>query len=184
MMEVQNLKKRGATIKIPRLRLPSAQGTAMVLVTGQARHMWGPEAFSVSVYGQVSSGVNTAISGGFIMSLNSKQGFSRIYGTELGLGTVNAGGGIVYTEYYCACSEDKVSIGLFLGKGWSVNGQLDDVVKLGFGVSYSNENDFKAKTYGLSVSYGLDAVTTGIDINFNRTMSADKFMKLKAIFQK
>ena len=177
-------KKRGATIKIPRLRLPSAQGTAMVLVTGQARHMWGPDAFSISVYGQVSSGVNAAISGGFIMSLNGKQGFSRIYGTELGLGTVNAGGGIVYTEYYCACSEDKVSIGLFLGKGWSVNGQLDDVAKLGFGISYSHENDFKARTYGLSVSFGLDAVPTGVDINFNRTMSADRFMKLKGIFQK
>jgi hypothetical protein len=50
-------KKCGTTIKIPRLRLASAQGKAMVLVTGQTRHMWGSDAFSVSVYGQVSSGV-------------------------------------------------------------------------------------------------------------------------------
>lgn len=83
------------------------------------------------------------------------------------------GGGVIYTEYYCACSENKVSTNLFLDKGWSTNVQLDDIVKLGFGVSYSSENDYRVKTYGISVSWGFDLIPTGVDINFNRTMSAD-----------
>ncbi|MDR6544281.1 hypothetical protein J2810_000303 [Chryseobacterium rhizosphaerae] len=116
--------------------------------------------------------------------MNGQQGFSRMYGVEAGLGTVNAGGGVVYTEYYCACSENKISTNLFLGKGWSTNVQLDDIAKLGFGVSYSRENDYKVKTYGISVSVGLDSVPTGVDINFNKTMSADRFIKLKSIFNK
>ena len=125
-----------------------------------------------------------SLSGGFIMTMNGTPEISRMYGIEAGFGTVNAGGGVVYTEYYCACSENKISTNLFLGKGWSTNVQLDDIAKLGFGVSYSRENDYKVKTYGISVSVGLDSVPTGVDINFNKTMSADRFIKLKSIFNK
>lgn len=70
-----------------------------------------------------------------------------------------------------------------MGKGWSTNIQLDDFAKLGFGVSFSTDNKYKFKTYGLSISLGADSVPTGVDINFNKTMSADRILKLKNILQ-
>lgn len=78
-----------------------------------------------------------------------------MYNLNLGLGTVNAGIEVVYTEYYCACDSKYVKTNLFMGKGWSTNFQLDDIIKLGFGVSYSTDNKFKFKTYGLSISFGV-----------------------------
>ncbi|MDR6548692.1 hypothetical protein J2810_004782, partial [Chryseobacterium rhizosphaerae] len=118
-------KKWGATFRIPRLNSISPQGSVMAIITGQTRHIFGPDAISISLYGQVSSGANMSLSGGFIMTMNGTPEISRMYGIEAGFGTVNAGGGVVYTEYYCACSENKISTNLFLGKGWSTNVQLD-----------------------------------------------------------
>ena len=61
---------------------------------------------------------------------------------------------------------------------------VDIIGKLGVGVSYSTENKWNYKTYGLSVGLGLDAIPTGVDINLNRTISSNKFLELKNIFNK
>lgn len=178
-------KKKGSQFKIPRLgfrlQAPSPHGTLMSIITGQSRHIWGPDAVSISIYGQVSSGINVTGSYGYIMTMNGKPAYSKMYGGEIGGGTVNVGGGIVYTEYYCACSESKISTGLFMGKGWSVNAQLDDFAKFGFGASWSNDNNWKYNTYMLSVSFGFDLIPTGVDININKNMSSQDFRQLKGI---
>jgi hypothetical protein len=70
-----------------------------------------------------------------------------------------------------------------MGKGWSENMQLDDIAKFGFGVSYSNDNNWKYNTYMLSVSFGGDLMPTGVDINFNKNISSDHFRQLKNILQ-
>ena len=115
-------------------------------------------------------------------SLRGKKDITRLYNFELGIGTLNAGAGIVYTEYYCSCPSDMIKTNLFIGKGWSANFQIDAISKLGIGVGYSTENNIGAKTYSISFGLGLDAIPTGIDINFNKSNSATELKKLKNIF--
>lgn len=166
-------------------KLPTLVGGEMAIITGQYRHIFSPDAVSISLYVQVSSGANVTFYGGGIVNLSEiGDDYSRIYNLELGLGTVNAGVGLIYTEYYCACDSKYVNTNLLMGKGWSTNIQLDDFAKLGFGMAYSTDNKYKFKTYGLSISLGADSVPTGVDLKFNKTMSADRILKLKNILQR
>jgi len=134
--------------------------------TEQGRHIYGPDAISISkkVEGGAIVG-GEAGAGAIAITRGNSAGIYSLGDYGGGFSTVSISTGFGAGEFFYTGSLDSMSINTFLGYRTSISLSVDIGFSAGVGVTYS---EYKGnKVYGLTGFVGMGASMTVFDFNLN-----------------
>ncbi|MGU9937113.1 RHS repeat-associated core domain-containing protein [Empedobacter brevis] len=144
---------------------------AIAITTGQARHMYGPDAVSIGIGVEGGAVMGFEGSTGYIALLRGQDSGMKMYldgGTGAIIPSISITANI--TQYFYSGSVKNLSFDTFRGARWSLGVSLD--VGASIGVGYSNSIDgFKKYThaYSSSVGTGLSIMALGLIATYGST---------------
>lgn len=147
------------------------KGLMMASITGQSRHLLGPDARTAEITLDVSAGMDVGLEvGGIRILRGADKGFYSFADLGIGAGTFTASIGLESVEFYS--TESVVTKGDFKGARWEANGSIS-VCGISLGGSlvrsnhYDNKGHITGKTYGIGVSIGIDFMPFNVSGNVN-----------------
>lgn len=150
------------------------KGLMIASITGQKRHIIGPDAIAGAITLDASGGVAMSAEGGGILVLvGDEKGFYSYSDLGIGGGLVTVSVGVELVELYSSSPDSEVSLSDFIGSRWELNASLAAYsVNVGITALYGKHsvNDSNGRTgftIGFGGNVGLDAIPFRFNGNIN-----------------
>ncbi|MBN2612907.1 MAG: hypothetical protein JXB00_15230 [Bacteroidales bacterium] len=152
------------------------EGLMMASITGRTRHLFGPDAFSVSGTFDVSSGISLGIEkGGLIILRGSEAGIYNLNDLGVGIGGVSVEVGAEFVKLYTSAA--TVMKSHFYG--FRYEGNLSFTYScINFGGTFIYAKHEQGFTIGYGATIGLDAIPINVSFNLNKGASTQYFHQL------
>lgn len=165
----------------------------MSLITGNFRHLFGPDAVAITIGGEVATGVRGTFQKGILLIRSGKDiGIYNLNDLGVGFGTITISGSITITEFYSSVKKIK-NIKKEQFYGGRINSDISiTAYDFSFGKGYSfssielsdTDKNNRGFVIGSSYSIGLDAMPFNIGLGLDTGASSESIDNLNTDFQK